>query len=171
LISPAVSVTAFFILRFSGSGVPDPQIAVPPVAALAIVFLVSGLSEELGWTAFALSPLQARFGWLPAALAIGAVWAAWHLPALLQAHRSLSWIGWWALGTVAMRVIMVWVFNGAGGSVLGVAVFHAVSNLCWQLFPLHGSWFDPRLNGLLLAGVALAIGVGALRQHAVSRRD
>jgi len=37
-----------------------------------------------------------------------------------------------------------------------VAVFHAMSNLCWQLFPEQGSWFDPRLNGGLLAVVAAA---------------
>ena len=63
-----------------------------------------------------------------------------------------------------MRVIMVWLFNRAGGSVFGVAVFHAVSNLCWQLFPVHGSWFDPRLNGLLMGVVACAV-------TALGRRD
>jgi len=163
LISPAVSVAAFLILRLDGSGVPDPQFNIPSTTALAAVFLVSALSEELGWTGFALAPLQARLGWRGAALTIGAVWAVWHVPALVQAHRSVSWIGWWALGTVAMRVIMVWLFNGAGGSVFGVAVFHAVSNLCWQLFPVHGAWFDPRLNGLLFAAVACAVATAGQR--------
>jgi membrane protease YdiL (CAAX protease family) len=168
LISPAVSVASFLILRLSGSGVPDPQITVLPVAALFAVFLVSALSEELGWSGFALDPLQARLGMIPAALAIGAVWAVWHVPALLQAHRSAAWIAWWALGTVATRLVLVWLFNHTGGSVFGVSVFHAVGNLCWQLFPVHGSWFDPRLNGLLMGGIALAVVLATLRRGAAT---
>jgi len=93
---------------------------------------------------------------LPAAILIGAVWALWHYPALAQAHRSAAWIAWWTLGKIAMRLIMVWLFNATNGSVFGVATFHAVSNLCWQLFPVHGSWFDPRLNGLLMSCGAVA---------------
>jgi hypothetical protein len=157
LTSPAISVAAFLILRLGGSAAPDPRIAILPAAALFAVFLVSALSEELGWTGFALEPLQARLGWLGAALAIAAVWAVWHVPALIQVHRSATWIGWWSLGTIATRVIMVWLYDRAGRSVFGVAVFHALGNLCWQLFPVHGSWFDPRLNGLLTAAVAVAV--------------
>jgi membrane protease YdiL (CAAX protease family) len=146
-----------FILRLAGSGVPDPRFEILPTLVLSAVFLAGALAEELGWTGFALEPLQARLGWLGAALVIGVVWAVWHVPALLQAHRSLAWIGWWTLGTIATRVVMVWLYKGAGGSVFGVAVFHAAGNLCWQLFPVHGSWFDPRLNGLLMAGVGCAV--------------
>jgi len=156
LISPAVSAAVFLILRLGGSAVPVPQISLLPTAALFVVFLVCAISEELGWSGFALGPLQARLGAVPAGLILGAVWAVWHYPALLQAHRAADWIAWWTLGTVAMRLIMVWLFNKTGGSVFGAAVFHAVSNLCWQMFPVQGSWFDPRLNGLLMGGLALA---------------
>jgi len=165
MLSPLVSVATFLILRLGGAGVPDPRIAILPALALAVLFVVSALCEEIGWTGFALARLQERLGWLGAALLIGAVWALWHIPALLQAQRSATWIAWWALGTVAMRVIMVWVFNRSGGSVFGVSVLHAGSNLCWQLFPVHGSWFDPRLNGLLLAGVAGVIVVAEFRRR------
>ncbi|MEV5502850.1 hypothetical protein AB0M50_46350 [Nonomuraea fuscirosea] len=37
---------------------------------------------------------------------MGVVWAVWHWPALLQAHRAMSWIAWWSLATMAARVIM-----------------------------------------------------------------
>lgn len=164
LISPAVGAASFLILRYSGSGVPDPQIGILAAAALFGVFLVSALCEELGWSGFALDPLQARLGVLPAALIIGAVWAAWHYPALVQAHRSAGWIAWWTLGTVSMRLVMVWLYNKTGGSVFGVATVHAVSNLCWQLFPVHGSWFDPRLNGVIMGGVALAVALTSIRR-------
>ncbi|MEO6379602.1 MAG: CPBP family glutamic-type intramembrane protease [Caulobacteraceae bacterium] len=167
LICPAVAVLMFLILRLGGSGVPNPEISIVPALALAALFLVSALSEELGWSGFALGPLQACWGPLRAAFALGGIWAIWHYPALLQAHRPLAWIAWWTLGTVAMRVIMVWLYNGAKGSVFAVAVFHAVSNLGWQLFPLQGSWFNPRLHGLLMSGVALiliVVTLGRLRR-------
>jgi len=157
LTAPAVSAAAFFILRQSGSGVPDPQFKLLPAIALLALFVVSAMSEELGWSGFALAPLQAHLGMLPAGLLIGAIWAVWHYPPLMQAHRSVSWIAWWSLGTVSMRLFMVWLFNSSGCSVFAMAIVHAISNLCWQLFPVQGSWFDPRINGLIWCGVALIV--------------
>ncbi len=163
LISPAVAVAAFVVQRASGSGIPDPNFAVAGSLALAALFLAGALSEELGWSGFALDPLQARWGPLPAGLAVGAAWAVWHYPALLQAHRAWDWIAWWTLGTVSLRLIMVWLYNRTGGSVFGAAVVHAVSNLCWQLFPVQGSWFDPRIHGLLMAAVAAFVIISSSR--------
>ncbi len=58
----------------------------------------------------------------------------------MQAHRSVVWIAWWCLGTVALRVVMVWLYNSTGKSVFAAALFHAVSNVCWQLYPIQGSF-------------------------------
>jgi membrane protease YdiL (CAAX protease family) len=157
LVTPILAAVAFAILRLGGSAIPDPSFSAPTVLALSAAFLIGGLCEELGWTGFALEPLRDRFGPLAAAVIIGGAWAAWHYPALLQAHRSLAWIGWWTLGTVGLRLLMVWLYEQAGPSLLLVAVFHAMSNLAWQLFPVRGSWFDPRLHGLLTAGLALLL--------------
>ena len=66
-----------------------------------------------------------------------------------------------------MRLVMVWLFNNTGGSVLGAAVFHAISNLCWQLFPVQGSWFDPRIHGLLMATVAVVAVLTSIRTSKV----
>jgi membrane protease YdiL (CAAX protease family) len=41
------------------------------------------LFEEPGWRGFALPRLEAQFGPLPAALLLGTIWAAWHLPLFL----------------------------------------------------------------------------------------
>ena len=90
---------------------------------------------------------------------LGLVWAAWHIVPLVQAHRSPAWIAWWSLGTVTTRIVMVWLYNNTGKSVFGVALFHAMINLCWQLFPIHGSYFDPRLNGLIMALIAAIVTV------------
>jgi hypothetical protein len=56
-----------------------------------------------------------------------------------------------------MRVIIVWLYNSTGGSVVAAALLHAMSNLAWQLFPVNGSSYDPRINGLILTVVATAL--------------
>jgi hypothetical protein len=76
---------------------------------------------------------------------------------LLQAGRSAGWIAWWTLGTVAMRLVMVWIYTGIGSGLGAVVIFHAMTNLCWQLFPVSGSWFDPRVHGLLMAALAILV--------------
>jgi hypothetical protein len=160
LLSALIGVLCFAGLRLSGIAVPMPHPSLRSVAALAPVFFIGALGEELGWSGYALDPLQARCGALRAALLLGVAWAAFHLVPLLQVHRSAGWIGAWAVGTVAGRVVMVWLYNHTRRSVLAVTLYHAISNLSWQLFPIHGSYFDPRLDALwlvLIAGTVTAL--------------
>ncbi len=156
LLVPGATVVSFALERWTGVAVPVPHIAVLPAMVLFLVFMVGALGEELGWSGYALDRLQARWGALQSALLLGGLWAIWHWVAIAQAHRAPVWIAWWSLGAVSMRIILVWVYNRTGRSVFGVALLHAVSNVCWQLFPIRGSFFDPRLNGLVLSVVALA---------------
>lgn len=101
--------------------------------------------------------MQDRWGAFLAAIFLGSVWALWHYVPLLQADRSPAWIAWWSLSTVAMRVIMVWLYNNTGKSVFAVALFHAMANIAWQMFPVHGSFFDYRINRLIMAVVAAVV--------------
>ena len=39
------------------------------------------------------------------------------------------------------------------------ALFHTMLNLSWMLFPVHGSFFDMRLAGLVMACVAAMVTV------------
>jgi hypothetical protein len=66
-------------------------------------------------------------------------------------------MAWWSLGTLASRVIIVWLYNNNGKSVFVAAVFHAIINLTWQLFPVNGSYYDPRVTGLIAAVVAVVV--------------
>lgn len=83
--------------------------------------------------------------------------AVCHYVALVQAHRSVAWIAWWSLGTVALRVILVWIYNNTGKSVFAVALFHMMINVTWQLFPAGGSYYDPRISNSISALVAVII--------------
>lgn len=155
LLMPFVSAAAWGFLRVTGTPLPLPQIRALRTLGLLLAFFVVGLCEELGWSGYATDPLQDRFGALTAALVIGGVWAAWHFVPLAEAHRSFAFVAWWMLGTVSMRVIIVWLYNATGGSVFAVALLHAMSDFCWQLFPVNGSFYDPRVTGLILTAVAL----------------
>ncbi|WP_429380186.1 hypothetical protein [Mucilaginibacter sp. UYCu711] len=67
--------------------------------------------------------------------------------------KRLTWIAWWTLNTVAIRVIMVWLFNNMGKSIFAMALFHMILNLGWQSFPINGSFFDPCITELIMAAV------------------
>ncbi len=159
LLMPSVMVLSFGLMRLMGSPLPVPQFPVLVALGMLVAFFIAALGEELGWSGYAIDPMQDRWDALQASILLGLVWAVWHIVPLVQAHRSPAWIAWWSLGTVAARIIMVWLYNNTGKSVFGVALFHAISNVCWQLFPIHGSYFDPRLNGLIMALVAAIVTV------------
>ena len=101
--------------------------------------------------------MQKRWGALQAALMLGAIWAAWHVIALLQAGRAPTWIAWWTLGTLALRVLTVWIYNNTGRSVFAAALFHAMCNVSWQLFPNAGSAYDPRIVAPIEAAAAIIV--------------
>ncbi len=170
LLVPLVSVAAYGWMRAVGIELPAPRITVLRTLGLFLAFLVGALCEELGWSGYAIDPLQERHGPLVGALVVGVVWAAVHFVPLAQAHRSLSFVAWWTLGTVSMRVIIVWLYNHTGRSVFVASLFHAMSNVAWQLFPVDGSAYDPRFTSPILAAVAvLVVAAGGLRR-AVPRR-
>lgn len=157
LINPILFGLAFVVSRSLGTNIPDPNLSWVSALVLFAWFLPTAMLEELGWSGFALPHLQARISPLLAAAWLGAFWAIWHIPTLVQAGRSLEWIAWWSLWTVSARFIMVWLYNWAGQSVTAVALYHAISNLCWQLYPVDGSHFDPRLSGLITLTLALGL--------------
>ena len=126
---------------------------------MLLVFFVAALGEELGWSGYVIEPMQDRTGAIPAGILLGLAEAAWHIIPLLQADRSPAWIAWWCLSAVATRVLTVWLYNNTGKSVLAAALFHAMSNVSWLLFPIYGSYYDPRISGLITASVAAIVTV------------
>lgn len=154
LLMPVVMAASYVVLRLMGVPVPAPDVTVVSTLTLFLLFFVGAVGEELGWSGYATDPMQQRWGALIASLVLGVVWAIYHLIGLAQAHRSVAWIVWWSLGTVAARVIIVWLYNNTGRSVFIAALFHTTINVTWQLFPINGSFYDPRVTGMLTAVVA-----------------
>ena len=163
LLMPAISLLSYAWMQVKGWPLPRTQLPLPTIPAMFVGFFVGGIGEELGWTGYATEPLQSRFGAPMAAILLGAVWAGWHLVQLFQLDHSLMWIAWWCVGTVASRVIMVWLYTNCGRSVNAIILFHVSQNLSWQLFPNSGSHWNPRINAIILTGAVVLI---SAMQHA-----
>ncbi len=157
LTNPVIAVLAYGVMRAGGEYLPNPPAVSFADLALFVLFFIAALGEEIGWSGYATEPLQRRWGIVGAGVLLGFAWAIWHFVGLAQVGRSAEWIAWWSLGTIALRVIMGWLYSHGGKSVLLAAIFHAMINLCWQLFPNNGSFYDPRLFALITLFVAAGI--------------
>jgi|SRR5271165_4602082 len=159
-LMPCVTVAGYVVMRSTGLPLPATQrFALLTAPVLFAVLFAAALAEELGWSGYAIEALQARWSALASGIVLGVIWAVWHAIPLIEVDRSLDWMSWWALGSIASRVLMTWLFNNTGKSVFGVALFHTSSNFSWQMFPNQGSHWDPRINALIVTGVAALVAV------------
>ena len=156
-LMPAISVVVYGLMRWMDMPVPKPELRAGPALLIFIAFFVGALGEELGWSGYALEPMQTRWGALGASLILGLVGILWHLTPLLLMSRSPTWIAWWCLYALSFRIFTAWLYNNTGKSVFAAALFHATLNLSYLLFPVYGSHFDMRIGGLVMVGVAVVV--------------
>jgi membrane protease YdiL (CAAX protease family) len=157
LLVPFIYYLSYAIMRSTGMPLPDPinfPFFLAPV--FFIVYFISAAGEELGWSGFAIDPLQDRWGALTASVFLGVVWQIWHVIGDIQAHNTPSWIVWHGLYSVALRILMVWIYNNAGKSVFAAILVHTTDNVSWSLFPNYGSAYDPFLT-FIIAFIAVVI--------------
>jgi len=110
---------------------------------MAIVLLLVGsftahgaILEELGWRGFAWPLLQKVMKTpLHAAIFLGILWGAWHLPREVIMLAGGAPFDQFLLGqidfflmTVALTIIIGWAVNKAGGSILPAIMIHGASN-------------------------------------------
>jgi uncharacterized protein len=141
LLGPILIYLAAMALHIiSGGQPPDLSVlvgALPLVMVLSVYFLiVAGLGEEVGWRGYALPALQARYGALLSSVILGAMWASWHLPLFFNpsvgSYSDLSFFLFVAFA-IPLTILITWVFNSTGGSVLMTMIFHALMNASGEL--------------------------------------
>jgi uncharacterized protein len=131
-VALAVAVAVGKLPRGSGFGRYSgfPAIGVVPVAVVAILIT---FGEETGWRGFALPLLQRRYGGLAAALLLTPIWALWHLPSffIVSTYRGFAPVGYvgFVFGLACGSIVLTWLYNGTGGSILACAVWHGLYNL------------------------------------------
>jgi len=133
--------------------------------------LIAGIFEELGWTGFAIPRLRLRYGVLTTGLIVGFLWAAWHLlvnfwssgspsgalsPALLL-HSVIFSVGI----LPAYRVLMVWVYDRNGGSLLVAMLMH-VSLTAGNVILVPSATGAPLVIWSLVVAAALWVVVAAV---------
>lgn len=98
---------------------------------LLAVGLIAGAFEEIGWTGFVTPQLLKRHSAWMAGLALGLVWAIWHLLVDLRYNAGALggfWVFEFAIVYVATltpyRILMTWVYEHTGSLLLSV-LMHA----------------------------------------------
>ena len=108
---------------------------------ILLPFLHTNLPEEIGWTSLQ-ARLQDRHGPLLASLMVAPLFTLIHLPAyfvagwinaektpLAEFPSVLLLVGIIAVLAIFLRLIIMWLYNGTGGSLLIVALFHSAFNM------------------------------------------
>jgi membrane protease YdiL (CAAX protease family) len=100
---------------------------------LPMWLITFGFGEEIGWRGFALPRLQKGMSAARATLILGLLWTGWHVPAFfyLDTYQNMPWIVLPGLvfGILCGAVLLTWLYNGSGGSVLMVSLWHGLFDL------------------------------------------
>jgi hypothetical protein len=122
--------------------------------------LAGGQWEEPGWLGYLVHRLQdIRHAPLLVLLVAGLVRVAWHTPLVLAG--TIPWYDF-ALGIFALQIILMWLYNRTGGSLLIPMICHLFSNLTMAtVLPLLAET-DRGLYWLVFSVVEAAVGLGIL---------
>jgi uncharacterized protein len=156
-LMPLLYLLTYWAMRLMGLQVPGRTASFLLIPLLFALFFILGIGEEVGWMGYAVDPLQYRWSALTTSIILGLVTAIWHFVPLIQMGRALTWIAWWSLSAVSIRILTVWLYNNTGRSLFAAIVFHAMNNLSVAMFPKHGSHWDPAVAGPITAIAALIV--------------
>jgi membrane protease YdiL (CAAX protease family) len=105
----------------------------PFLGAWLFWIITFGIGEECGWRGYLLHNLQDVYSPLKSSLIVGIIWAGWHLPMFLY-HGNFISMGpmgmiFWIVGLLFGSILLMWVYNNTGNSILMTAIWHGTFNL------------------------------------------
>jgi membrane protease YdiL (CAAX protease family) len=179
--------TAFFILGgiglhvLLGGEVPNlPAAGITPLdlAFTFLIFIVFGFIgnlEDVAWRGVALPLLQYRYSALRASLMIGVLEGLTHLPYFFVPGDFRNQVGiWFMVFTIAIVILMTWMFNNTRGSLLIVVLYHAAQNAWANLLdttpPPGPNDLQPFIFAAVLMCVAAITVVGIYGPRRLSRK-
>ena len=129
-----------------------------------VVFMVvlNNVAEEVAWTGFLFARLQERYAPLRAALLVSVPFCLWHLVGFIRDTGSvltgLALAANLLLPLVASRIVVGWLYNASGASVLIAGLFHAVHNATVNPTGLAVAVLDlPQGEVLFVVGVLVVL--------------
>jgi membrane protease YdiL (CAAX protease family) len=175
---PVLNLLAYLVVPGTLADIVAPDSSLPLLylseMAFSLTLGVAPLWEEIGWRGFAQSRIQRLHGPVVGTLILGALWGLWHLPffygPLAQTGPDATFVSAsialveFSIGLIGLSVVMTWVFNNSGGSVLLAILIHAAfdsSGLALAtLFPSTPPYYLPVHYQTL--GIAIVFSVAAL---------
>lgn len=109
------------------------------------ILLFGPLPEELGWRGYVLDRLQSKRNALSSSLILGILWVIWHLPLFFIAGTyqhdevvfgSLRFWLCFVLSTMAVSILMTWVYNNNRRSTLSAVLIHFMLNFTGEFLDL-----------------------------------
>jgi len=149
ILFPAVYLISFpinsILTRQSVTSYQFPDMSLSLIGLVVLKFFYQFLffnatGEETGWRGFALPRLQTHTSPLVAAVVIAFFWVPWHFFGWQAEGQQVTTLPFWALmyaGHILLSVLIVWVYNRAGGSILVAGFAHAATNTIQAFIPVQ----------------------------------
>jgi uncharacterized protein len=141
--------------------------AVLPQLVFLILFFI--VAEEVGWMGFLQARLQDKYGPLKASVIVTLPFALYHLPTLMvenglglaRLHIALGFLGILAVLQMFGRIVIMWLYNNTGYSVLLVGLFHssfdATTSAFGRTFVVPGPAETAFLSGFVIPSAVVAV--------------
>ncbi len=148
--------------RIQGGAVHQPKVVGSGLSYFLLVvvafgyafFVGGGVSEEPGWRGFLLPRLQERFNPLVASLLVWIPWALWHAPLDFAGYAGSTFSAYLRTRVfilVPVSIIITWLYNRCGKTILSAALFHSAFNVAPDFIPSN-EW-----AGWMISVMALAV--------------
>jgi uncharacterized protein len=133
VLLPALFPAGALLIGLALGNPPTPTMSLQVWLSMPLVlvaFLVPALLEEIGWRGYALPRLQLLLGPLPASIVLGIIWAGVHLPLWLLPDFGFGSqsVPLYIVQVTAISVVLAWIYNATGGSLLLTGLAHAAVN-------------------------------------------
>lgn len=152
-VSPGLAVVVGSLVDANAQVLVGSHVQHPLILTAGLV--VAALLEEIGWMRALFPALRVRLGEPVSAISMGLIWAVWHFVPLLQFGAAADYFMWWTLGTVALRVHIVRLYEMCGRMIVVALLAHATFNVAvYIVLPALGLQYSAALTSLTLAVVA-----------------
>ena len=130
---------------------------------MVMLLFIAALFEELGWRGYGFESLRSGRSLLSTSLIFGLLWSLWHLPLLLVSgsyqYEILQQHPWYAINffisIVPMGVIISWIYERNGNSILAAVAFHFITNISQEALQITQT--SKSIQTLVVILIALVI--------------
>lgn len=186
LFEPVIfgGITLAYGLIYKGFPMTQNMSVIPEIVSYIGTFTLGlfrwGLAEEIGWRGWMLPKLQGRLAPLTASLVLAIITSLWHINPDTISDIAVSKSGAYLyvfcpeiverlLISIPFTMVITWIFNKTGGSLLSAILFHSASNTSYfwidEVFGIVKSDFFRISFSVTLVIVAIVFTTLLLQQH------